>query len=67
MIEELSKRADDSDLIALLATSRQGRLHNAALAREFRNVVEALKRELDQRQIAALRYSTDIRVGFPKH
>jgi hypothetical protein len=52
MIEELSKHADDSDLIALLATSRQRRLHNAALAQEFRDVVEALKRELDRRQMA---------------
>ena len=49
MIEELSGCADDSDLLALLATSREGRLHNAALARELRDVVGALKRELLQR------------------
>ena len=49
MIERLSGRADDSDLLALLATSREGRLHNAALARELRDVVGALKRELLQR------------------
>jgi hypothetical protein len=55
MIEELSRRADDNDLIALLATSRRRRLYNAALAREFRDVAEALKRELDRRQMAALR------------
>jgi|HubBroStandDraft_6_1064221.scaffolds.fasta_scaffold578624_3 hypothetical protein len=50
MIEELSKRADDNDLIALLATSSQGRLYNAALARELREVVDILRRELDRRQ-----------------
>jgi hypothetical protein len=66
MIEELSKRADDSDLIALLATSRRGRLYNAALARELRDVVEALRRELDQRQAAAPRQSSEVRVGSPK-
>jgi len=49
MIKELSGCADDSDLLALLATSREGRLHNAALARELRDVVGALKRELLQR------------------
>jgi hypothetical protein len=49
MIDELSKRADDSDLIALLATSRQARLYNAYLARELRGVVGALKMELDRR------------------
>ena len=49
MIEELSGCADDSDLLELLATSREGRLHNAALARELRDVVGALKRELLQR------------------
>ena len=50
MIEQLSGRADDSDLLALLATSREGRLYNAALARELRDVIGALKRELHQRQ-----------------
>jgi hypothetical protein len=50
MIERLSGRADDSDLLALLATSREGRLYNAALAREIRDVIGALKRELYQRQ-----------------
>ena len=49
MIEELSGCADDSDFLALLATSREGRLHNAALARELRDVVGVLKRELLQR------------------
>ncbi len=66
MIEELSNRADDSDLIALLATSHQGRLYNAALARELRDVVEQLRRELNQRQIAALRQSNDIRAASSK-
>ena len=57
MIEELSKRADDSDLIALLATSSQGRLYNAALARELRDVVAILRRELDRRQALVFRQS----------
>ena len=52
MIEELSGCADDSDCLALLATSREGRLHNAALARELRDVIGALKRELHQQQTA---------------
>ena len=50
MIDELTTRADDSDLIALLATSRKARLDNVALARELRDVVVALKRELHYRQ-----------------
>jgi hypothetical protein len=53
MIDELTTRADDSDLIALLATSRKARLDNVALVRELRNVVEALKRELRYRQSLA--------------
>jgi len=65
MIEELSKRADDSDLIALLATSSQGRLYNAALARELRDVVAILRRELDRRQ-SAFRQSSELAIGSPK-
>ena len=53
VIEELSKRADESELVALLATSRPARLYNADLARELRDVVEALKRELRYRQSLA--------------
>jgi len=37
MIEDLSKRAEDSDLLSLLATSRRARLYNAALAQELRD------------------------------
>lgn len=48
IIDELSKRADQGDLISLLATSRQARLYNADLARELRDVVGALKNELDR-------------------
>jgi hypothetical protein len=66
MIEELSKRADDSDLIALLATSSQGRLYNAALARELRDVVSILRRELDRRQTSAFRQSGEFAIGSPK-
>jgi hypothetical protein len=46
MIDELSKRADDCDLVILLATSSQARRYNADLARELRDVVAVLKREL---------------------
>jgi hypothetical protein len=50
VIDKLSERADDNDLIALLATSRQAQLYNAQLARELRDVVRALNRELDRCQ-----------------
>ena len=65
MIEELSKRANDSDLIALLATSRDARVYNVALARELRDVVEALRRELERRQPSVLRQANEIRVDPP--
>ena len=66
MIEELSKRADDSDLIALLATSSQGRLYNAALARELRDVVGILRLELDRLKALAFRQSGEFAIGSPK-
>jgi hypothetical protein len=50
MIDELSRRANESDLIALLATSRHARLYNAELARELRDVVASLQNELDRRR-----------------
>jgi hypothetical protein len=50
MIDELSRRASESDLIALLATSRHARLYNTALARELRDVVTSLQNELDRRR-----------------
>jgi hypothetical protein len=59
MIERLSGRADDSDLLAVLATSREGRLYNVALARELRDVIEALKCKLHQRQIIDSGQSTE--------
>jgi hypothetical protein len=65
MIEELSKRADDNDLIALLATSSQGQLYNAALARELRDVVNILRRELDRRQALAFRQSGEFAIESP--
>lgn len=49
MIDELSRRAGESDLISLLATSRNARLYNADLARQLRDVIQALKSELDLR------------------
>jgi hypothetical protein len=48
IIDEVSKRAEDSDLVTLLATSSQARLYNTDLARELRGVVAALKRELSK-------------------
>ena len=54
MIDELSRRAAESDLIALLATSRQARLYNAELARELRDVVVSLQNELDRRRTLTL-------------
>ncbi len=50
MIDELSRRANDSDLIALLATCRHARLYNTELARELRDVVASLQVELDRRR-----------------
>jgi hypothetical protein len=66
MIEELSKRANDSDLIALLATTRDAQVYNVALARELRDVVEALRHELERRQSSVLGQSSEIRVGPTK-
>ena len=63
MIDELSNRADESDLVALLATSRQTRLYNADLARELRDVVAALRKDLDSRRGSALCWSTEIQMG----
>ena len=47
MIDELSSRAEEKDLISLLATSRSARLYNADLARELRDVVGVLRKELE--------------------
>jgi hypothetical protein len=55
LIDKLGKRADESDLVALLATSREARLYNADLARELHDVVKALRRELDHRRASAFR------------
>jgi hypothetical protein len=55
VINELSARADDRDLIALLTTTREARLYNADLARELRYVVESLKEELERKRSAGLR------------
>ena len=66
MIDKLTARADDSELIALLATTRKARLENVALARELRDVVGVRKRELHHRQTSAVRQLAEIRVGSPK-
>ena len=61
MIDELSERADDSDLIALLATCQQTRLYNAHLARELRDVVRTIRMEFDCHRAPALCQSNEIR------
>ena len=62
LIETLSERATDSDLLALLGTSREVRLYNGALARELREIVETLKQETDQRELPLLPRSNEIRL-----
>ena len=63
IIDEVSKRAEDSDLVTLLATRSQARLYNTDLARELREVVAALKgeltKELDRRRALAFRQPTE--------
>jgi hypothetical protein len=54
LIDELSKRADDSELVSRLATNQHTRVYNAELARELRDVVGTLKTEIDHRQPSAL-------------
>ena len=70
MIDELSKRADESDLVTLLATSSQARLYNADLARELRDVVATLKKELtkelDRRRALALHQPTEVQIVSPE-
>jgi hypothetical protein len=48
LIEQLTERADQSDLIGLLAADRQTQLYNADLARELRVVVDTLRKEFDK-------------------
>jgi hypothetical protein len=50
VIDGLRKSASEADSISLRATSREARLYNADLARELRNVIAALKNELDLRE-----------------
>ena len=63
IIDEVSKRAEESDLVTLLATSSQARLYNTDLARELRGVVAALRgeltKELDRRRVLAFRQLTE--------
>lgn len=63
IIDEVSKRAEESDLVTLLATSSQARLYNTDLARELRGVVAALRgeltKELDRRRALAFRQLTE--------
>jgi hypothetical protein len=70
MIDELSKRADESDLVTLLATRSQARLYNTSLARELRDVVALLKRaltkELDRRRALALCQPTEVQIVSPE-
>jgi hypothetical protein len=48
VIDELTTRASQNDLIALIATSHQTRPYNAALARELHGMVAALQKEFDR-------------------
>jgi hypothetical protein len=70
IIDEVSKRAEDSDLVTLLATSSQARLYNTDLARELRGVVAALKRELskelDRRSALAFCQPTEAQMESPE-
>jgi hypothetical protein len=63
IIDEVTKRAEESDLVTLLATSSQARLYNTDLARELRGVVAALRgeltKELDRRRALAFRQLTE--------
>ena len=54
LMDALNERAADSDLLALLGTSRDVRLHNAAIAGALRNVAAALLCEIEKRQVSAL-------------
>jgi hypothetical protein len=64
LIEDLSARTADSDLLALLAAGRERRLYNAALAATLRELIEVLKREMDLPQEPILPPSDEIRVAF---
>jgi hypothetical protein len=66
LIEDLNERAVDSDLLALLAASRERRLYNAALAATLRELVETLKREMDLRHASVLLPPNEIRLPLEK-
>lgn len=50
VIDQLSEDAKQADLTSLFATSHETRLYNADLARELRDIITALKNELDRRE-----------------
>jgi hypothetical protein len=50
VIGQLSESANQADLSSLFATSHEARLYNADLARELRDIITALKNELDRRE-----------------
>jgi len=54
LMDALNERAADSDLLALLGTSHDVRVHNAAIARELRDVAAALLCEIEKRQVPVL-------------
>jgi hypothetical protein len=70
IIDEVSKRAEESDLVTLLATSSQARLYNTDLARELRGVVAALRgelgKELDRRPALAFCQPTEAQMESPE-
>jgi hypothetical protein len=60
LIEQLTERAEQSDLIGLLAADRHTRLYNADLARELRVVVNTLRKEFDKADEVRARCVNDV-------
>jgi hypothetical protein len=50
VIDQLNESANRAASTSLLATSHEARLYNADLARELRDIISALKNELDRRE-----------------
>jgi|SRR5579872_3337326 len=64
LIEDLNARAADSDLLALLAASRERRLYNAVLAKALRELIETLKHEEDLQQASIVPPENEIRAAL---
>jgi hypothetical protein len=50
VIDQLNESANQAASTSLLGTSHEARLYNADLARELRDIISALKNELDRRE-----------------